>query len=116
MTYDDGILKIYRVEDISENGNKPIVKPVYKLSSYFGFEDVGIKRYFAALENKRMIESVVAIELNKNVFANDLVELEDASVFTIVMVQHPLNKDGIRFTRLSLERVDENADIEIKKG
>lgn len=105
MTFDDGILKIYKLENTALKGDKPNEKLVYKSSHYFAFEDLGITRYYTALSNNQLIESVVGIHLDRSICVLDIAKMEDGSLFRIVMIQHPTNKDGIRYTRLSLERL-----------
>ena len=38
MTFDDGIIKIYRLVNVSEKGDKPKYKTFYKSSFYFSYE------------------------------------------------------------------------------
>ena len=60
-TFDDGILTIYSVENIAEPGDMPVTGLVEKASFYFGYETVGINRFYTALQANRQIESVVHI-------------------------------------------------------
>lgn len=115
MTFDDGILKIYKIEDGSSKGDMPKEELVYKSSSYFEYDDLGITRYYTALANNQMIESVVKIPYDRSIRVLDVVEMEDGLLYRIVMVQHPYD-DGLRYTRISLERINDEYNIKIKSN
>ena len=55
MTFDDGIIKIYRLVNVSEKGDKPKYKMFYKSSFYFSYETLGLTRYYTALANNEKI-------------------------------------------------------------
>ena len=40
MTFDDGILKVYRTVNKAEPGNKPVIGLEYKDSYYFGYAEL----------------------------------------------------------------------------
>ena len=44
MTLDDGILKVYSVENVAEPGMKPVYGLKFKSEHFFAFETVGIQR------------------------------------------------------------------------
>lgn len=106
MTFDDGILKIYSAENISDEGDLPLLELVYKSSSYFKFEDLGIQRYYTALSHNQLIDSVVAVHYDRNIKVFDIIVI-DGVQFKIDMVQHPFDEDGLRYTKLSLERLND---------
>jgi hypothetical protein len=111
MTFDDGIVKIYRIENASDNGDMPKEEAVYKSSFYFGYDDVGIQRYYSAMANNQLIDSVINIQHDRSIKALDIVQFEDDNFFRIAMVQHPLDDDGIRYTKLTLERLNDEYNI-----
>ena len=49
-TFDDGILIIYNVENIAEPGSMPVTGLVEKAKYYFGYETVGINRFYTAAD------------------------------------------------------------------
>lgn len=112
MTFDDGIVTIYRLENKAKKGDMPDMKLFYKSSYHFSFEELGLTRYYTALSAKQLIESVIAIYLDRSILTNDIATMEDGTQFKIVMVQHPMDDDGLRYTRLSLERINDSYDIE----
>ena len=116
MTFDDGIVKIYSVENNASKGNKPSVMTTYKSSFHFGYDDVGIQRYYSAMSNNQLIECVINIDYDRTIKPYDLVVFEDESVFVIDMVQHPTDEDGLRYTRLSLERAKDEYNFKTDNG
>lgn len=106
MTFDDGIVKIYSIGNIAANGKEPKEGLVAYESFYFGFDTLGINRYYTALQANQQIESVINIPgwntLNP---AKHIAVMENGDQFRIQMVQTMLDEDGLRITRLSLERL-----------
>ena len=58
MTFDDGILTVYGVINAADPGDMPIEKLVEKVRSYYGYDQLGITRYYTALEANQQIEAV----------------------------------------------------------
>lgn len=117
MTFDDGILKIYRLENTAQKGDMPSEQLIYISSHYFGYGQLGIKRYYIALSNKQQIECVVNIHFDNEIKVYDIVEDETNSFFRIAMIQHDFDDDGLRYTKLSLERLnDDYKKIEKAEG
>lgn len=106
-TFDDGILTIYTTENIGEPGMKPVIGLVEKEKYYYGFDTLGINRFYTALQAKQQIESVVNIPGWNNIAATDICALDDGTQFRIVMRQPTFDEDRLRITKLSLERMDE---------
>lgn len=106
-TFDDGILTIYSVENIAELGDMPVTGLVEKASFYFGYETVGINRFYTALQANRQIESVVHIPGWNDIGATDICVLENGKQYTMPQIQPTLDDDNLRITRLSLERVSQ---------
>ena len=115
MVFDDGILKIYSLENTAEKGDKPKEQLVYKSSFYFGYDELGITRYYTALTNNQRIECVVNIELDPNVRVLDVVEFEDGSLFRIQLLQRK-KEDGLIYLKLSLERLNDEYSKKAKKN
>lgn len=111
MTFDDGIAKIYRIEDRADSGMKPRKMLVKKSMHFFGYETVGITRYYTALQAKRRVDAVICIWQDRNVTADDICILEDGTQYTIVQAQHPKDENGLDITRLSIGRLDEEYGI-----
>lgn len=114
MTFDDGILTIYRTQNTANPGEKPKTELIEKEKYYYGFDTLGINRYYTALQAKQQIECVVNIPGWGNITALDICELENGMQYRIAMRQPSWNEDGLKITKLSLERIDEKYDIKIE--
>ena len=106
-TFDDGVLKIYSVENTADPGDMPVTGLVEKASFYFGYETVGISRFYTALQANRQIESVVHIPGWNDIGATDVCVLENGNQYIVPQIQPTLDDDNLRITRLSLERVSQ---------
>lgn len=106
MTFDDGIVKIYGVEDIAKPGNKPKEALCFKASFCFSYAALGIQRHYAALKANELIESVICTYEDRGVRIYDVAVMEDGSQFRIVMVQPEIDENGIKIQKLSLERLN----------
>ena len=111
MTFDDGILTVYKMVNIAEAGTKPVYGLEFKEQFYFGFDVLGYNRYYVALHTNSTIEAVVDIPEWGDVEAVDIVVLESGRQYKISMVQRLIDDDGLRFTKLSLERLGEEYAI-----
>lgn len=111
MTFDDGILTIYGVENIGNPGFKPVAGLTKKESYYFGYDTLGITRYYTALQAKQQIEAVVNVPGWNDIKTLDICILENGKQYKIVMVQPAFDEQGLKITKLSLERISEEYAI-----
>lgn len=110
-TFDDGILTIYKTENMAEPGAKPIPGLIQKERYCYGFDTLGIQRYYTALQAKQLIECVVNIPGWGDIKTTDICALENGDQFRISMRQPTWDDDGLRITKLSLERIEEKYAI-----
>lgn len=114
MTFDDGIVGVYEITEVTVPGKEP--KDVLNLSErfYFGYDTLGINRYYTALQANQEISAVInipgwiPIQANKHIA---IIADEDGAItssspqYRIVMVQPMTEEFGLRITKLSLERI-----------
>ena len=106
MTFDDGIVKIYEIGNIAARGKEPKEGLVAYESFFFGYDTLGINRYYTALQANQQIEAVINIPgWNQINAANHVAVMENGDQFRVQMVQTMLDEDGLRITKLSLERL-----------
>lgn len=111
-TFDDGVLKVYEVKNVAEQGDMPKKMLVYKDDHYYGFDTLGITRYYEALRAGHQIDSVINIpNWENNVNVLDIVILEDGLQYQINMLQKQFDSIGLKITKLTLERTDEDYEI-----
>ena len=112
MTFDDGILRLYQTVNTAPPGKKPVDGLRIKDEYHYGYDNLGISRYFTAMDHNRLIESVINIPDWPPVDTDDIVILENQLQYHIVMTQPTYDEDGLKITKLSLERISENFVIE----
>ena len=108
MTFDDGLLTVYEKINIAEKGDKPEYALKFKMALYFGFDALGYNRFYTALQANSRIEAVVNVPMWEDIDSLDIVVLEDGKQYTLSMVQRLIDKDGLKYTKLSLERLGES--------
>lgn len=108
MTLDDGIIRIYSLVDTAYNGEKPNLQLSDTCTRHcFSYETVGFHRFYTAMEAKQRVDDVVRIYQDRMIRADqNIAELEDGTQFKIILVQHMLDEDGLRITKLTLERME----------
>lgn len=111
MTFDDGILAIYNVANAAAPGCKPVEHLELKEKYYYGYESLGLTRYYKALEADQHISCVVHIPGWNDVKVTDICELEDGNRYMIRMCQPDHDENGLRVMKLSLERMDQNYEV-----
>lgn len=113
MTFDDGIVGVYELTQIIVPGKAPTEGLSLAERFYFGYETLGINRYYTALQANQQIEAVISLPGWNTIKANTHIAIiadadgaidETCDQFRIVMVQPTTDEQGLRITRLSLER------------
>ena len=114
MTFDDGIVRIYAITNGAAAGAKPVKQMTLIDCFYFGYETLGFQRYYTALEAKQRIAAVIDIPgWNAGInSAESVAILEDGLQYLIQLAQPTKDEDGLRITRLTLERLNERYAVE----
>lgn len=112
MTFDDGIVAIYTIVEQTTPGRKPEKGIRIGERFFFGYETLGVQRYYTALQANQQIEAVINIPgWNTINPAQNVAMLENGNQYRIVMVQPTTDDDGLRITKLTLERMHESYDV-----
>lgn len=111
MTYDDGILTICRIANGAEPGNKPVMHLEKKDKYYYGYEELGVTRFYQAKNANQQIACVVRIPGWEDVKVTDVCVLYDGTQYQIGMVQPTYDENGLRMMRLTLERVGQDYEM-----
>lgn len=110
-TFDDGLIRIYDVKNLSEPGEISRKGLVYFESFSFGEETLGITRFYEAMRADQKIERVVRIYRDDRINTNQVAVMEDDTQYQIQMVQSAKDDDGIDIKKLSLERISDPYEI-----
>lgn len=108
MTFDDGMIGIYRVENTAAAGDMPKESLVLKDKYYFGYDTLGYNRYYTALQAHQQIEAVIRIPDWGDILPTDVCIMEDGKRYKIQMNQRMKDEDELKYTKLSLERLGEH--------
>ena len=111
MTFDDGMLGIYSTINIAPKGDKPVLNLKLKAKYFFCFDNLGITRYYTALQANQQIETVVNVPDWIDVSATDICVLENNKQYRIRLIQPEKDDNNLRITKLTLERLGENYAI-----
>ena len=88
QTFNDGIIKIYDVKDIAENGDIPKDGLTLKETLRFHRRTVGIKRYYTAMQANQQVDAVLRCPYRNTVSAQDVAILNKKQ-YRVTLVQYP---------------------------
>ena len=111
QTFNDGVVSIYSVSNVAEQGNKPNNKLSLKLGN-LRFEEriVGMGRYWTALQVHAKIGRMIRTQRIEAVTVHDIAILNNQQ-YEIVQVQYSPDTEP-RCMDLSLERLGVAYEIE----
>lgn len=113
QTFLDGIVKIYRVEEISQPGDMPKDGLVLKNTLRYHRRTVGVSRYYTALQAQQKADAVLRCPYRETVSTQDIAVV-DGKQYLITFIQRP---EEIRppVMDLTLSRLEKDYG-EIKEG
>lgn len=112
QTFNDGVLKVYKVENIAEPGNKPKEGLELKFDSSLPYEErtVGVTRFRIGKQDQNVIEQLLRIPRINGISRNNVVIPTDGEQYRIEQIQSK-NDVEPRCLDLSLEKVMVKYDI-----
>jgi len=108
QTFNDGIVKIYKIDNIAEPGNMPKDGLIFKETLRYKERTVGVNRYWAALQDNIRINHVLRVPERRNVSTQDIAIPNDGKQYKIVQIQYP---EDMSVMDLSLERLEQEYEI-----
>lgn len=102
MTFDDGILTVYRPQNTAGPGDKPVPGLTFRGRYYYGISSLGVTRYYAAMQAGQDVSAVVAVPGWNDIVTNDVIVLDDGRKYRAEMVQPETDEFGLRITRVTL--------------
>ena len=109
--FNDGVVKLYYIEDVSEPGYRPVEMLHLKAAARYEEQRLGIQRYYSGRQNQVEIERVIRIPKAGTVSTQDVAITEDGHQYRIDMVQ---KVDGVwpPSLDLTLARIDHDYEVE----
>lgn len=102
MTFDDGILSVYRPQNTAGPGDKPQPGLKFIGRHYYSISSLGVTRYYAAMQAGQDVSAVVAMPGWNDIVTNDVIVLDDGQKYGAEMVQPETDEFGLRIMRVTL--------------
>lgn len=102
MTYDDGILTVYRPTNTAGPGDKPQPGLTFIGRHYYGISSLGVTRYYAAMQAGQDVSAIVTVPGWNDIITNDIVILDNGRQYWAEMVQPETDEFGLRIMRVTL--------------
>lgn len=98
-TFNDGIVKIYTVKNISKPGDRPKDGLCLKHVLRFNYQTIGIQRNYEAMQAQVKISELISVKMQRDISTQDVAIIgADTTQYDIVQVQH--KKDTLPATSL----------------
>ena len=111
LTYDDGVLAVCDLVNISPPGSMPVQQLQKKSEHFFSERTVGYGRQYAAMGVNEQVDMLVRIWSDTSIRIGMFAVLEGNVQYRIDNVQQLFDEDGLRVTDLTLRRLDSNYDV-----
>lgn len=106
----NGLLTLYRLENVAEKGNMPRMKLVEIEKLYYSERSISFNRFYTAMGVSQQVDRVVRTWRSNSVVGNYVI-IDDVQ-YRVDVVQHFADDDGLQVTDMTLSRVGDNFDIE----
>ena len=110
QTFNDGIVKIYSVGNVSVPGGIPKEELTLMRMLRYKERTVGFNRYYVAMQNNIEVAFVIRCQQLRDVKPNNVAILIDGDQYRIRQIQYPEDIDP-PVMDLTLERVGELYDV-----
>ena len=85
--YNDGVVRIYSVEDTAAPGYAPVETPSLKITLRYEERRLGITRYFSGQQNQLQIDRVLRVQRAGKITSQDIAVTEDGQNYRVDLVQ-----------------------------
>ena len=105
--YNDGIVRIYSVEDTASPGYAPVETPTLKITLRYEERRLGISRYFYGAQNQLQIDRVLRVQRAGKVNTQDIAVTEDGQNYRVDLVQSVFDvwPESVDLTLSKIEQV-----------
>lgn len=113
MQLDSGTLFICELQNVAKNGFKPKYELVKIRKNWFGERTVGYNRQYLAKGVNEQVDMLVRIHYDSNCRIGMYAVLGNGEQFIIDNVQQILDENNLRYTDITLRRLEKNYDLNI---
>ena len=105
--YNDGVVRIYSVEDTAAPGYAPVETPTEKIKLPYEERRLGITRYFSGAQNQMQIDRVLRVQRAGKVNTQDIAVTEDGQNYRVDLVQSVFDvwPESVDLTLSKIEQV-----------
>ena len=105
--YNDGVVRIYSVEDTASPGYAPVETPTHKIKLPYEERRLGITRYFSGAQNQMQIDRVLRVQRAGKVNTQDIAVTEDGQNYRVDLVQSVFDvwPESVDLTLSKIEQV-----------
>ncbi len=89
QTFNDGVVRIYKIMNYAPNGGKPTMLPMLRQSLRYAERTIGITRHYTALQVNSKVKYVLRCPLCRDVSAQDVAIPNDGVQYRVAFVQYP---------------------------
>lgn len=110
QSYNDGLVTVYSITDVSKPGYKPSIALLKKIELRYEEQRLGIQRYYQGMQNQVQIDRVIRTQMAGDINSQDVAITEDGKQYRINLVQvvsnsYPLSVD------ITLQRIDQKYEV-----
>ena len=87
LKFNDGVTDIYAVENIAEKGDRPKDGLSIKHHLRFGYETIGIKRNYEAMQAQVQLSEMIIVPMHRDISSQDVAIINGVQ-YRIDQVQH----------------------------
>ena len=110
QTHNDGTVKIYRVDNIAQPGNRPQEGLVLKRTLRYKERTVGINRAYLAKQAGAEVSYVLRTPRLRDISTQDVAIPNDGKQYRITMIQYPEDTNPPAMD-LTLERLEHDYEM-----
>lgn len=109
QTFNDGVVRIYGVQNAAQNGDLPREQLTLKETLRVHRRTVGMRRYYAAMQANEQIDAVLRCPYRASVCAQDIARW-NGKQYRVMLVQYPEDV-APPVMDLTLTKVEQDAAI-----
>ena len=107
MTFDDGLVFFYDKVNTADPGNKPVYALCESARACFHRDELGVTRYYYALQAGRQVETVLSVYRDVPVRVGQIAAIGLVQ-YRVDMVQPTVDDDGIEIVKVTLVHTEEH--------
>lgn len=111
MIFDDGVVFPCRLENQAENGDMPEMVLVPFGKYWYGERTVGYNRQYLAKGVNEQVDMLIRIHHTRAIRIGNYAVLGNGEQFRITNVSMVTDENNLRYTDLTLQRLDENYEV-----